>query len=151
MLDVFLALLLLRALLISLHRRYLPAVVASAAALLLWAALAAAGWWGRDAERFGLSGAGMLAMLGPSTMPGATPAVPGSALLAAHPIPARAALAGLLVAGFAATWRHAARVSPLGDEADRRKALGLALLVPALLVAVHAACAGIAAALPTPY
>jgi hypothetical protein len=150
MFDVFVALLLVRALLASARGRSRSAV-ATSAALLLWAALAAAGWYGRGADGLGLSGAWLLALLGPSAVPVATPAVPFSAILADHPHAARLVLTGLLGAGFAAAWRHAGLVSPLSDEAVRRKDVGLAILAPALLVALQTAFALLATALPTPY
>src|SRR5262249_49860747 len=73
-----------------------------------------------------------------------------SAVLAAHPLAAHLALAAVLGAGFAAAWRHAGRVSPLADEALRRKDVAPALLVPAPLAAGQTARMAPAGTAPAP-
>jgi hypothetical protein len=143
--DVFLLPLFLRALVASARRRFGAGLVSASAALLLWGLLVAAGWLGRGADVTG--GLMILIFVGPSATPGPTARVPASALLAAHPIGAKLALSGLLTLGFAAAWIGAGRFSPLSDEASTRKKLGLAFLMPALLVLVQAICLGLTEAL----
>ncbi|APR77683.1 Hypothetical protein A7982_03030 [Minicystis rosea] len=151
MLDLFLALLLARTLFAAGRARSAQAITAALGATLLWIALALAGWYGRMADTLGPQGAWLLAFLGPSALPGATSRVPASALLAAYPSLARAVLAGILGAGFAATWRWAEAVSPLSDESVRRKEIALTFLLPALLVGVTVLMALMASVLSDPY
>jgi hypothetical protein len=142
--DVFLALILVRVLVISARRRFDIGLLASAAGALLWAGLAAAGWYGRGADAFGASGAWLLVFFGPSTVPRATAAVPLSATLADHPIAAKLVLAAMLLVPFTVAWRRAERISPLSDDASALKKLALVYVVPALLVLAQVVCLAMA-------
>jgi hypothetical protein len=127
-----------RVLVASTRRRSGVGLLVGASAWLLWALLLAAGWIGRGADA---QGAVMtMIFVGPSAVPGATSRVPASAILAAHPVAAKVALGGVLLGGFAAAWRSARALSPLSDESSARKKLGLAFLMPALLVLAQAVC-----------
>jgi hypothetical protein len=151
MFDIFFAALLIYAIFVSLRRRSWRGLLASVPAFLLWGTLAAAGWYGRGAETMGFTGAWFLVVLGPSAVPGATGRVPFSGYLGAYPSAARVALAVVLGVGFAAASYHTGQVSPLSDEAARRKEVALALLVPTLLITVQMMCVALANASPSPY
>jgi hypothetical protein len=138
--DVILALLFTRALLVSAWRRFPAGVLASAAGSLLWLALAASGWYGRRADDMHLTGALILGFLGPSAVPGPTPQVPASALLADHPIGDKLAVAAVFGVAFTLAWRRALRVSPLSDAASAWKKLALVYLVPVLLLVAQVVC-----------
>lgn len=138
MFDVLLVPLFVRALFASARRRFVAGLLFSAAASTLWSLLLAAGWYGRGADATGA--VTTLIFVGPSAVPGPTPAVPASALLAAHPIAAKGLLSLLFTAAFAAAWRDALRFSPLSDEASARKKLGLVFLMPALLILAQVVC-----------
>jgi hypothetical protein len=132
MFDVFFVLLILRAVVVTARGRSRAGLAGSCVALFVWMEIAAAGWLGHSPESVRVSGAWLLVTMGPSAMPAALERVPQMV--------ARVVLAGALVAGFAAVWSDATRLSPLTDEAVRRKRMALAVLAPALLAAVQLAC-----------
>jgi hypothetical protein len=137
MFDVFLVVIIARALVISAHRRFLAGFVAVTAAASLWLGLAAAGWLGRGADGMPLYGAWLLVCLGPSAVPAPTPWVPGSGVMASHAVGTKAVIALVLVVPFVLAWSRAAAWSPLSDHASAQKKLGLVYLVPVLLVVVQ--------------
>jgi hypothetical protein len=143
-LDVFLALVILRALAVSAWRRFPAGIVAGGLGALLWAALGASGWYGRGSDGLGIPGLWLLVLVGPSAAPAPTARVPGSEILAAHPVGTKLAATVLFLVPFAVAWRRAEGLSPLSDEASSLKKLGLVFLVPALLLFAAAACAGLA-------
>lgn len=151
MIDIFIALLLVRALAISLIRRFAPAIVASVAAIALFVLLVEAGWYGRRADELGRAGVAMLVVFGPSALPGAAKGVVLSAQLGAHPHIAHAILAGILLAGFVITSRHAERASPISEEYVRRHHTAICLLVPALPVLIQLCSFGLAQLLSSPF
>jgi hypothetical protein len=142
--DVVLAVIFVRALVISAWRRFPVGVVSGGAGALLWLGLAAAGWCGRGADAQGMSGAGLLIFFGPSVVPVPAAQVPWSAAMAAHPVLCKLAVAALFAVPFAWAWGRAQRLSPLSDEASALKKLGLVYLVPALLLTTQAACLAVA-------
>jgi hypothetical protein len=132
--DVFLALLLARALAISVSRRFLAGMVAAAAAASLWLGLAASGWLGRGADGMPIMGAWILILIGPTAVPAPTPSVPWSHVMAAHPTTSKAVLAALLAVPFVLAWTRASAHSPLSDRASELKKLALVYLMPVLLL-----------------
>jgi hypothetical protein len=138
--DVILALIFARALFVSAWRRFPAGFLACTAGSLLWAGLAVSGWLGRRADGMDVAGVLILCFVGPSAVPGPTPAVPGSALLADHPIGAKLLIAAIFAVAFALAWRRALGGSPLSDEASRWKRLALVYLVPVLLLLAQGVC-----------
>ncbi len=138
MFDLFLVPVFVRALVLAAWRRSAAGLFFVSAATCLWCLLLAAGWYGRGADASG--GFMVLIFLGPSATPGSIAGVPLSALLAAHPIGAKVVLSALFAAAFAAAWHGASRFSPLSDESSRRKKLGLAFLMPSLLLFAQTVC-----------
>jgi hypothetical protein len=151
MVDIFVTLLLLRALWTTARGRSLPALSVASLGSALFALLALAGWFGRRADTMRASGAFVLALLGPSAFFGPAASVPLSGALGAYPMLSRTALLAILLAGFVVTWRHASRVSPLSDESVQRKEVALSLLAPALLVAFQAGVVAMAASVTDPF
>lgn len=151
MCDIFLALLLARALVVTTRGRCLPAFAASTASAALFALLATAGWYGRRADSMRASGAFVLALLGPSAFPGPVAFIPLSGVVGAYPMLSRVALVAILVAGFVVAWRHASRVSPLSDESVLRKDVALVLLPPALLAAFQTGVVVLAGSVTDPF
>jgi hypothetical protein len=139
--DIFLVPVFVRALALAAWRRSAAGLFFTSAATCLWCLLLAAGWYGRGADVNG--GAMVLIFLGPSATPGSSASVPLSALLATHPIGAKAVLSALFAAAFVAAWRGALQFSPLSDESSRRKKLGLAFLMPSLLLFAQMVCLAI--------
>jgi len=136
--DLLLAPLFVRALLLAAWRRSAAGLLLGSAGTGLWSLLLAAGWYGRGADS---SGNFMtLIFVGPSATPGASARVPWSSTLAAHPLGAKLVLVALFGAAFGAAWLGAGRFSPLSDESSRRKKLGLAFLLPALLLVAQVVC-----------
>ena len=138
MFDLLLAPLFVRALVLAAWRRSAAGLLLASAATCLWSLLLAAGWCGRGADATG--NVMTLIFVGPSATPGASARVPWSPTLAAHPLGAKLVLSGLFGAAFAAAWLGAGRFSPLSDESSRRKKLGLAFLLPALLILAQVVC-----------
>ncbi len=138
MFDLLLIPLFARALFHSARRRFLAGLLLTSAATCLWFLLLAAGWYGRGADATGSFM--LLIFVGPSATPGPIAPVPLSTLLAAHPIAAKLILSALFAAAFALAWRSALRFSPLSDESDTRKHLGLVYLMPSLLLFAQVVC-----------
>jgi hypothetical protein len=143
--DLFLALLLARAAFVTARGRSFAGLSASLGALTLSASLVAAGWYARlfdGTDRWGLA---VFMFFGPSAMPGPTDRFAGGVLIGTHPFVTRVVLTGLLGGAFALAARHVNRVSPLSDEAERRKDVALALLAPLVLAVLQLGFVAIAA------
>jgi hypothetical protein len=146
--DVFLAIIFVRALVISAWRRFPTGLVASGAGTLLWLGMAAAGWYGRGADGLGIAGAWLLVFLGPSAVPAPKANAPCSTVMAMHPVGTKLVVAMAFAVPFAVAWCRARRLSPLSDEASALKKLGLVYLAPALLLLAQVACWEIAVVAP---
>jgi hypothetical protein len=134
MVDLAIFLFATRALTTAARLRWTVGIGCALATLATWLLLALSGWRGHDAERFGMHGAWMLVLLGPTSIVARATAFPLAALIDLHATAVRGAVVGLLLSGVTLGTRRARKHSPISDEAVRWNRGALAFLPPLILI-----------------
>lgn len=135
MIDLAIVLFAVRAGVTAVRLRWVGGVGLSVAALAVWLLLVITGWYGHGAEHWGIDGAWMLLLLGPSATVGPSALLPLAAVVGRRAMLVRVMSASLALLGFAAGMRRASRHSPISDESVRWNRSALAFLPVLLLTA----------------
>jgi hypothetical protein len=134
MTDLAIIIFLLRALVISARLRWAAGLGCALAIVTVWTLLAVTGWYGHDAQRWGLNGAWMLLLLGPSSILGPSSVFPLANAIGPYAVLIRVAVAALALSGVVLGAHSANRYSPISEEIVHWNRGALAFLPPLLLV-----------------